>query len=402
MILRPPNEAWNFSKRLPLVRAGTDKWEASFEVPAPDMDKFLMFVFYDGAANRWIKHGHHDFEFEMPFHEEWGRTQKELEVESVQDTPIQLFSHLGYSQQVKKTVQEDGLATKGQFLDGRPGRQARADISFTPFELQGDFGSLDVSCISQGQSRAKVEIRAWLHPRLGECMLHFGVFETPQSTEWTSATQIRSVDWPSDMRKIDHQACQASLRKMTGGMHALDFTMAAHAEVEGNQTIHVPEIAGFGFVLKTVQNGIWVKPAHGGDAVVRFSQPARCHWNAERGDGTWAQVADTIVQQEMGNNMSLKLRYENCLHFLDVFERVSGSQMRRLQSWRTLLQVDSSKAVWSRTPSMPLIHESTDDEEFWSWIFVWQRLSFQQLLTWERNWVAVKELNSNYHSGKPY
>lgn len=25
------------------------------------------------------------------------------------------------------------------------------------------------------------------------------------------------------------------------------------------------------------------------------------------------------------------------------------------------------------------------NEEFWSWIFVWQRFSFQQLLTWERN-----------------
>ena len=26
-----------------------------------------------------------------------------------------------------------------------------------------------------------------------------------------------------------------------------------------------------------------------------------------------------------------------------------------------------------------------NNEEFWGWIFVWQRLSFQQLLTWERN-----------------
>ncbi|CAK9064700.1 unnamed protein product [Durusdinium trenchii] len=87
--------------------------------------------------------------------------------------------------------------------------------------------------------------------------------------------------------------------------------------------------------------------------------------------------------------MSLKRRYENCLDFLDQWEKSSqGLHMRRLASWTTLVQVDSSKAVWSRMPSMPLIGmsgEEENNEEFWSWIFVWQRFSFQQLLTWERN-----------------
>ena len=182
------DRAWKFSKRVELVRAGTDKWEAncvskqnlshknrgflsnelqaSFAVPAHDMQKYLMFaawltgavllgsplrlidrsidlslslslslslplplslcmyiyiymyyiyiymyvcmctyvclenfthmyacmyvcmyvgmftcnpllpeVLHDGAANRWIKHGPHDFEFEMPRHEAtWMRT----------------------------------------------------------------------------------------------------------------------------------------------------------------------------------------------------------------------------------------------------------------------------------------------------------------------------------------
>ena len=36
-----------------------------------------------------------------------------------------------------------------------------------------------------------------------DCMLHFGVFETPQSRQWTSATQIQSVQWPSDMRHLE-------------------------------------------------------------------------------------------------------------------------------------------------------------------------------------------------------
>lgn len=116
---------------------------------------------------------------------------------------------------------------------------------------------------------------------------------------------------------------------------------------------------------------------------MRFSSKGR--WK-----GPWAQVADKIVEQETTwNQMSLKRRYENCLDFLDQWEKNSqGLQMRRLASWTTLVQVDSSKAVWSRMPSMPLIEMSNEEEtneEFWSWIFVWQRFSFQQLLTWERN-----------------
>lgn len=49
------------------------------------------------------------------------------------------------------------------------------------------------------------------------------------------------------------------------------------------------------------------------------------------------------------------------------------------------------QAVWSRMPSMPIFdapdetEERRSKEDFWSWIFVWQRFSFQRLLTWERN-----------------
>jgi len=358
------DRAWKFSKRVELVRAGTDKWEVSFEVPAHEMEKFLMFVLHDGAVNRWIKHGPHDFEFEMPRHEEWDRVQREAEAKSAEEARLV-------------------LAAKSQFLEGRRGRESKANISFTPFELQGDFGSLDVACISEGDTRAKVQIRAWLHPRLGECMLHFGVFERPQSRQWTSATKISAVEWPSDLRKVDDKACQITLRKMEGGIHGLDFSVTAHTEVDGNETIHEPDIGGLGFVLKTVSNNVWIKPTDGSDATVRFSSKGR--WK-----GQWAQVADKIVEQETTwSSMSLKRRYENCLEFLDTWEKVSqGVQMRRLNSWTTLVHVDSSKAVWSRMPSMPLIEMSSSEEnneEFWSWIFVWQRLSFQQLLTWERN-----------------
>ena len=64
------DRAWKSSKRLSLVRAGTEKFEVSFAIPAQEVEKYVMFVLHDGAANRWIKHGPHDFEFELPRHED--------------------------------------------------------------------------------------------------------------------------------------------------------------------------------------------------------------------------------------------------------------------------------------------------------------------------------------------
>jgi len=44
-------------------------------------------------------------------------------------------------------------------------------------------------------------------------------------------------------------------------------------------------------------------------------------------------------------------RYENCLDFLDQWEKNSqGLQMRRLASWTTLVQVDSSKVRSNDAP----------------------------------------------------
>lgn len=61
--------------------------------------------------------------------------------------------------------------------------------------------------------------------------------------------------------------------------------------------------------------------------------------------------------------MSLKRRYENCLVFVDDWEKQSeGMTMRKMRSWNTLVHVDSSKAVWSRMPSMP-VFEVADDED---------------------------------------
>eukprot|EP00971_Amphidinium_carterae_P153076 3034340-Amphidinium_carterae.1 len=90
--------------------------------------------------------------------------------------------------------------------------------------------------------------------------------------------------------------------------------------------------------------------------------------------------------------MSLKHRYENCLNFVNAWEKqCEGQHMRKLRSWSTLVHVDAGEARWSRMPSMPLCDIPDEEEikaskeEFWSWIFVWQRFSFMRLLTWEKN-----------------
>eukprot|EP00931_Biecheleriopsis_adriatica_P065295 TRINITY_DN39875_c0_g1_i1.p1 TRINITY_DN39875_c0_g1~~TRINITY_DN39875_c0_g1_i1.p1 ORF type:complete len:1562 (+),score=396.94 TRINITY_DN39875_c0_g1_i1:71-4756(+) len=358
------DRAWKSSKRVPLARAGTNKYEACFSIPAAEVDQYLMFVLHDGASNSWYKNGNSDFEFELPRHEEWDRLQREEEERK--------------SAEAKLVMQ-----ARDSFLANRHERQAKANISFSSFELERDCGSLDVACFStDGGKTAKAELRAWLHPRLGECLLHFGVFAGPRSGQWTSALEQKSVQWPAGIVKADEKACQVKLEKMDDHSQGFDFTMTAHTETEGSETIIEPDIGGIGFVLKTAKGDEWFKPQGGGDGSARFSMKGK--WKGE-----WAQIADQIVEAETTwSQMSLKRRYEVCLEFVDTWEKGQGAHMRRLASWNTLVHVDSSKAVWSRMPSMPLIDMSSEEEskeEFWSWIFVWQRFSFQQLLTWERN-----------------
>eukprot|EP00933_Yihiella_yeosuensis_P052011 TRINITY_DN49998_c0_g1_i1.p1 TRINITY_DN49998_c0_g1~~TRINITY_DN49998_c0_g1_i1.p1 ORF type:complete len:1139 (+),score=240.32 TRINITY_DN49998_c0_g1_i1:3-3419(+) len=276
------------------------------------------------------------------------------------------------------------LQARDAFRTGRRERQAKSDIVFASFDLERDCGEVDVSCFStDGGSGAKAEIRAWLHPRLGECALHFGIFANLRSREWSCALNNKDIQLPDGTVKVDDKACQVTLRKMDGKIQGIDFTTSAHSETEGGETVIMPEIGGVGFVLKTVQGNEWFKTAGGSDVVVRFSSKGK--WK-----GNWADVVEKIVESETTwSQMSLKRRYENCLEFVDRWEnRGKGEQLRRLNSWSTLVNVDTSKAVWSRLPSMPLFElqeEDESEEDFWSWIFVWQRFSFQQLLTWERN-----------------
>lgn len=86
------------------------------------------------------------------------------------------------------------------------------------FDLERDCGDIDVACYSiEGGARAQVEVRGWLHPRLGECTLHFGVLSGPRSGEWKSPLEEKSVQWPEGVTAIDGKACQFRCLKWVRG-----------------------------------------------------------------------------------------------------------------------------------------------------------------------------------------
>uniref|UniRef100_A0A7S2Q7K2 Pyruvate phosphate dikinase AMP/ATP-binding domain-containing protein n=1 Tax=Zooxanthella nutricula TaxID=1333877 RepID=A0A7S2Q7K2_9DINO len=362
------DRAWKFSKRIPLANLPGSAHEAFVSIPASEVDKYLMFVLHEGAVNRWIKDGNNDFCLELPRHEEWDRVQREAEAR-------------------KKAEAEKALEGRGPFLSKRKEREAKAAVSWSVFDLEGDCGDVDVACYSEG-AKLKVELRAWLHPRLGKCTLHFGALQGSRSGDWKPPLEQKGVEWPAGVQAVDAKACQVQLQDMGGHVQGLDIAMTATTKKSdnGSDPVIEPAIAGISFVMKDETGNEWFKPRSGGNANARFSSIGR--WKGE-----WAHVADKIVEQEVTwEQMSLKRRYENCLDFVDSWEKESeGMAMRKMRSWNTLMHVDNREAVWSRMPSMPLFEVPEEEdikaskEGFWSWIFVWQRFSFQRLLTWERN-----------------
>jgi alpha-glucan,water dikinase len=367
------NRGWQSSKRLPLVRAkgslGTSCiYEACLAIHAADVDAFLMFVLHDGSVNRWLKDGNRDFEVELPRHPEWDRLRQ-------------------IEESRKAAEIEAAMESRKSFLAARKEREAKATITFASFVLERDCGDLDVSCcVGPKSDEAIVDIKAWLHPRLGECLLHFGVLSGSRSGKWECALDQKAVKWPEGITAVDKEACQAKLCTIGQHVQSFQFSMPLSKEKDGDSDTFEPELAGISFVLKTATGNEWFKPNNGSNATVRFSTKGQY-------TGPCATVANRIVEEEvMSSHMSLKKRYEVCLDIVDSWEKQSeGMVMRKVGSWSSLMQVDSSEAKWSRLPSMPLIgapeetYATFTKENFWSWIFVWQRFSFMKLLTWEKN-----------------
>jgi len=204
--------------------------------------------------------------------------------------------------------------------------------------------------------------------------------------DWKCPTDQKNVKWPSDVVAVDKTACLVALQAADDNLQTLEFSMPLVTKVRGTTETLEPEQLGIGFVLKNADGTKWIKAQDGTNCSAPFTSHGQ--WKGE-----WLSVVNKIVESETTwSHMSLKARYGNCLGHMGHWEHHSqGGSMQRLPSWSTLVHVDSSQAVWSRNPSMPLIELPEDEElnasneEFWSWMFVWNRFSFMRLLTWEKN-----------------
>ena len=63
-----------------------------------------------------------------------------------------------------------------------------------------------------------------------------------------------------------------------------------------------------------------------------------------------------------------------------------------MPSWNATFNKEAlRRASWSRLPSSSLLVDPDEekaeeqDDELWSWVFVWQRFSYMRLLDWQRS-----------------
>ncbi|CAJ1410210.1 unnamed protein product [Effrenium voratum] len=103
-----------------------------------------------------------------------------------------------------------------------------------------------------------------------------------------------------------------------------------------------------------------------------------------------------IESETKWGHMTLMHRYNNCRDMIQTWSSRSNTgeaAMRRMPSWSATFNKDAlRRASWSRLPSASLLIDPEEekseeqDDELWSWIFVWQRFSFMRLLDWQRNY----------------
>ncbi|CAJ1410216.1 unnamed protein product [Effrenium voratum] len=109
-----------------------------------------------------------------------------------------------------------------------------------------------------------------------------------------------------------------------------------------------------------------------------------------------ANVNFIIESETKWGHMTLMHRYNNCRDMIQTWSSRSNTgeaAMRRMPSWSATFNKDAlRRASWSRLPSASLLIDPEEekseeqDDELWSWIFVWQRFSFMRLLDWQRNY----------------
>jgi len=358
---------------------------------SPDqVSEYLMFVLKLGA-NHWVKDGARDFAFEMPQDEKIVEVKKELERQK----------SIRVEEAMKKIEQEasEFQGALAKFREGRKTRKEAAAQSFESFELSEGAGEVDIGCIPT-EHGYQVDVSFCLDPKVAPAastVLHWGTIQNIRRKEWSCP---REDMLPAGTKLVDTKACQSPLDILDTGVYGIRFSMGKTEDEHGSG----PEIAAMGFVVHTKDGNKWFKCKDGKDCMAIFREVA--------GQGGWkgarADVAQKIVESETEwGHMTLMHRYGLCAQLAGEWQgALSGAkrELRRAPSWTAIFRTaESSRSggSWSRMPSSSLLEAMDaeggehDDDEFWSWIFVWQRFSFMKLVDWQRNYnTKPKELAS--------
>ncbi|CAJ1410236.1 unnamed protein product [Effrenium voratum] len=274
-----------------------------------------------------------------------------------------------------------------QFRQSRPERKQSGKIHFQSITLSEQAGDVDVACRRAGDGFV-VQITGFLHPdKAGSsALLHWGVLNDFRDRHWHCPPE---ECLPDGSKIMDAKACQTPF-ELDDGILRLDISLPTSTMSDG---ACVPAIPGMAFVIRVPEKDKWLKCEDGKDCVAFFRDPpAKQGWK-----GGWQEQVNFIIESETKwGHMTLMHRYNNCRDMIQTWSSRSNTgeaAMRRMPSWSATFNKDAlRRASWSRLPSASLLIDPEEekseeqDDELWSWIFVWQRFSFMRLLDWQRNY----------------
>ncbi|CAJ1410213.1 unnamed protein product [Effrenium voratum] len=343
--------------------------------------KFMFVLKFPG--NTWVKDGADDFKLWLP--EDESLVQARLSKEAEKEAKAQ-----AKKEEVKQKAQK--MASNfdqqlQQFRQSRPERKQSGKIHFQSITLSEQAGDVDVACRRAGDGFV-VQITGFLHPdKAGSsALLHWGVLNDFRDRHWHCPPE---ECLPDGSKIMDAKACQTPF-ELDDGILRLDISLPTSTMSDG---ACVPAIPGMAFVIRVPEKDKWLKCEDGKDCVAFFRDPpAKQGWK-----GGWQEQVNFIIESETKwGHMTLMHRYNNCRDMIQTWSSRSNTgeaAMRRMPSWSATFNKDAlRRASWSRLPSASLLIDPEEekseeqDDELWSWIFVWQRFSFMRLLDWQRNY----------------
>jgi len=388
---------WQFARSVDFESTEESVQEVCATLDSSEVTDHIRFVLKVGA-NWWVKDGNKDFELKLPRHPEIqareeshaGRSTEQLNVDAPiasleLDTSVpEIRAELPV--QIAESEAPPAFQTRIEsFRAHRGKRQSKADVSFHIFELAHSVGEIEVCC-RKDRRNFEVEVVACLDPEVvGTAspppLLHWGALSTGKRKVWECPPEDIL---PTDSEIIDAKACQTPF-VLCAGLYRVAIS------VPSEESGVFPLINGIGFVVRLTQGDQWLKNRDGRDCLAVFRTDTQ-DWK-----GACKHVAARILEAECEwGHMTLMHRYRLCTELVSEWEASekgdSQAQLRRLPSWGALFRTEPSRqASWSRLPSSSMLvpqQPATEelDTEFWSWVFVWQRMSFVRLLDWQRNY----------------